>query len=50
MSFIHSIKFRFTLWYLLVLAALLIALSAGVYLYRLQLPGWSKTKKMTFLK
>jgi heavy metal sensor kinase len=33
MSFIHSIKFRFTLWYLLVLAVLLIALSAGVYFY-----------------
>ena len=33
MSFIHSIKFRFTLWYLLVLAVLLTALSAGVYFY-----------------
>jgi len=33
MSFIHSIKFRFTMWYLLVLAVLLIALSAGVYFY-----------------
>jgi len=33
MSFIHSIKFRFTLWYLLVLAVLLAALSAGVYFY-----------------
>ena len=33
MSFIHSIKFRFTIWYLLVLAVLLGALSAGVYLY-----------------
>jgi len=33
MSFIHSIKFRFTIWYLLVLAMLLIALSAGVYFY-----------------
>lgn len=32
MSFIHSIKFRFTIWYLLVLAVLLAALSAGVYL------------------
>jgi len=31
MSFIHSIKFRFTIWYLLVLAVLLVALSAGVY-------------------
>jgi heavy metal sensor kinase len=33
MSFMHSIKFRFTIWYLLVLALLLIALSAGVYFY-----------------
>lgn len=33
MSFIHSIKFRFALWYLLVLAILLIALSGGVYFY-----------------
>ena len=33
MSFIHSIKFRFTLWYLLVLAVLLTALSAGIYFY-----------------
>ena len=33
MSFIHTIKFRFTLWYLLVLAVLLTALSAGVYFY-----------------
>ena len=33
MSFIHSIKFRFTMWYLLVLAIILVALSAGVYLY-----------------
>jgi heavy metal sensor kinase len=33
MSFIHSIKFRFTIWYLLVLAVLLVALSAGVYFY-----------------
>jgi heavy metal sensor kinase len=33
MSFIHSIKFRFTSWYLLVLAVLLIALSAGVFFY-----------------
>jgi heavy metal sensor kinase len=31
MNFIHSIKFRFTIWYLLVLAVLLIALSSGVY-------------------
>jgi heavy metal sensor kinase len=33
MNFFHSIKFRFTIWYLLVLAVLLIALSAGVYFY-----------------
>jgi heavy metal sensor kinase len=33
MSFVHSIKFRFTIWYLLVLAILLTALSAGVYFY-----------------
>jgi len=33
MSFIHSIKFRFTVWYLLVLAVLLTALSIGVYFY-----------------
>jgi len=33
MSFIHSIKFRFTIWYLLVLTVLLLALSAGVYAY-----------------
>jgi heavy metal sensor kinase len=33
MSFIHSIKFRFTIWYLLVLAVLLIAVSGGVYFY-----------------
>jgi len=33
MNFIHSIKFRFTIWYLVVLALLLIALSAGVYFY-----------------
>jgi heavy metal sensor kinase len=32
-SFIHSVKFRFTLWYLLVLAVLLVALSGGVYFY-----------------
>jgi len=31
MSFIHSIKFRFTAWYLLVLAILIGALSVGVY-------------------
>jgi heavy metal sensor kinase len=33
MSFIHSIKFRFTIWYLIVLAILLGTLSAGVYFY-----------------
>ena len=33
MSFIRSIKFRFTLWYLLVLVVLLTALSAGIYFY-----------------
>jgi heavy metal sensor kinase len=33
MSFIHSIKFRFTIWYLLVLAVLLIAVIGGVYFY-----------------
>jgi len=33
MNFINSIKFRFTIWYLLVLAVLLIALSAGVFFY-----------------
>jgi heavy metal sensor kinase len=33
MSFFHSIKFRFTVWYLLVLAILLGSLSTGVYLY-----------------
>lgn len=33
MSFIRSIKFRFTVWYLLVLTVLLAALSSGVYLY-----------------
>lgn len=33
MSFIHSIKFRFTAWYLLVLAVLLVALGTGVYFY-----------------
>ncbi|MDD5094768.1 MAG: ATP-binding protein [Dehalococcoidia bacterium] len=31
MSFIHSVKFRFTIWYLAVLALLLIALSIGIY-------------------
>lgn len=33
MSFIRSIKFRFTIWYLLVLAVLLVTLSVGVYFY-----------------
>jgi len=33
MNFIHSIKFRFTLLYLLVLAVLLTALSTGIYFY-----------------
>lgn len=33
MNFLHSIKFRFTLWYLVVLGIVLILLSAGVYLY-----------------
>ncbi len=31
MNFFHSIKFRFTIWYLIVLGVLLILLSAGVY-------------------
>lgn len=33
MNFVHSIKFRFTIWYLLVLAVLLLGLSVGVYSY-----------------
>jgi heavy metal sensor kinase len=33
MNFIHSIKFRFTIWYLIVLMLLIGALSVGVYLY-----------------
>ena len=33
MSFIHSIKFRFTLWYIVVLVILLVSLSIGVYFY-----------------
>lgn len=33
MSFFHSIKFRFTLWYLMILGALLVSLSFGVYYY-----------------
>lgn len=32
MNFVHSIKFRFTLWYLLVLAVTLVFLCAGVYI------------------
>ncbi len=32
MKFLHSIKFRFTLWYLLVLTILLIFLGTGIYL------------------
>ena len=32
MNFVHSIKFRFTLWYLLVLAITLVFLCAGVYI------------------
>jgi heavy metal sensor kinase len=33
MNFIHSIKFRFTIWYLIVLTLLIGALSTGVYFY-----------------
>jgi heavy metal sensor kinase len=33
MSFIHSVKFRFTIWYLAVLVVLLIALSVGIYFF-----------------
>ena len=33
MSFVHSIKFRFTVWYLLVLTILLGALSVGIYFF-----------------
>lgn len=33
MSFFHSIKFRFTLWYLMILGVLLVSLSFGVYYY-----------------
>jgi len=32
MSFLHSIKFRFTLWYLAILTVLLVILASGVYL------------------
>ncbi len=31
MNFIHSIKFRFTLWYLVILSMLLVLLASGVY-------------------
>lgn len=31
MTFFHSIKFKFTIWYLLVLAILLLLLSVGIY-------------------
>ena len=31
MNFIHSIKFRFTLWYLAILSILLLFLATGVY-------------------
>ena len=30
-NFIHSIKFRFTLWYLLILSILLVFLAGGIY-------------------
>ena len=33
MRFIHSIKFRFTLWYLVVLGIALASLSVGAYYY-----------------
>ncbi len=33
MSFFHSIKLRFTLWYLMILGVLLVSLSFGVYYY-----------------
>jgi heavy metal sensor kinase len=33
MDFVHSIKFRFTVWYLTILALLLLGLSVGVYIY-----------------
>ncbi len=33
MNFLHTIKFRFTIWYLLILAILLIGLSFGIYTY-----------------
>ncbi|MCP5109586.1 MAG: hypothetical protein GY953_01995, partial [bacterium] len=31
MNFVHSIKFRFTLWYLAILGVLLVVLSTGIY-------------------
>jgi len=33
MNFIHSIKFRFTIWYLVILGVVLVILSSGVYFY-----------------
>lgn len=33
MSFVHSIKFKFTIWYLFILALLLVGLGVGVYTY-----------------
>ena len=33
MEFRHSIKFKFTLWYLLVLAILLAGFGIGVHIY-----------------
>jgi len=33
MSFVHSIKFRFTVWYLAILGILLVSLGVGVYFY-----------------
>src|SRR4030042_5823997 len=33
MNFIHSIKFRFTIWYLLVLAVLLCILGTSIYFF-----------------
>ena len=33
MRFIHSIKFRFTLWYLVVLGIAMASFSAGTYFY-----------------
>ncbi|MFO8009425.1 MAG: ATP-binding protein [Dehalococcoidia bacterium] len=33
MNFVHSIKFKFTIWYLMILVFLLVLLSGGVYMY-----------------